>query len=66
MVAGMAETGQICDEPLHEKEEGRSTQDTLAKPGLGGITHCSSKSVPLMDKTSPERAGRCLERVAVC
>jgi hypothetical protein len=40
MVVGMAETGQRCDEPLHEKEEGRSTQDTLAEPGLGGITHC--------------------------
>jgi hypothetical protein len=40
MVAEMAETGQRCDEPLHEKEEGRSTQDTLAEPGLGGITHC--------------------------
>jgi hypothetical protein len=25
MVAGMAETGQRCDEPLHEKKEGRST-----------------------------------------
>jgi hypothetical protein len=36
MVAGMAETGQRCDEPLHEKKEGRSTQDTLAEPGLGG------------------------------
>jgi hypothetical protein len=23
MVAGMAEAGQRCDEPLHEKEEGR-------------------------------------------
>jgi hypothetical protein len=40
MVVGMAETGQRCDEPLHEKEEGRPTQDTLAEPDLGGITHC--------------------------
>jgi hypothetical protein len=36
MVARMAETGQRCDEPLHRKKEGRSTQDTLAEPGLGG------------------------------
>jgi hypothetical protein len=36
MVVGMAETGQRCDEPLHEKEEGCSTEDTLAEPGLGG------------------------------
>ena len=40
MVAGMAEIGQRCDEPLHKKEEGRYTQDTLAEPGLGGVTHC--------------------------
>jgi hypothetical protein len=66
MVVGMAETGQRCDEPLHEKKEGRSTQDTLAEPGLGGITHCRWNVLPLMDRTSPERAGRCLERVAVC
>jgi hypothetical protein len=25
---------------LHRKKEGRSTQDTLVEPGLGGITHC--------------------------
>jgi hypothetical protein len=36
MVARMAETGQRCDEPLHKKEEGRPTQDTLVEPGLGG------------------------------
>ena len=36
----MAEAGQRYDEPLQEKKEGRSTQDTLAEPGLGGITHC--------------------------
>jgi hypothetical protein len=35
MVAGMAETGQRCDELFHRKKEGRSTQDTLAEPGLG-------------------------------
>jgi hypothetical protein len=66
MVAGMAETGQRYDEPLHMKKEGRSTQDTLAKPDLGGITHFRWNVCPLMDRTSPRRAGRCLERVAVC
>ena len=66
MVTGMAETGQRCDESLHEKEEGRSTQDTLAEPGLGGDHPLQMERVPLMDRTSPERAGRCLERVAVC
>ena len=39
MVAGMAEIGQRCDKPMHEKEEGHPTQDTLAEPGLGGITY---------------------------
>jgi hypothetical protein len=66
MVAGMAETGQRYDEPLHMKKEGRSTQDTLAEPGLGGITHFRWNVCPLMDRTSPRRAGRYLERVAVC
>jgi hypothetical protein len=66
MVAGMAETGQRYDEPLHEKKEGRSTQDTLVELGLGGINHCRWNILPLMDRTSLGRAGRCLERVAVC
>jgi hypothetical protein len=35
MVAKMVETGQRCDDPLHKKKEGRSTQDTLAEPDLG-------------------------------
>jgi hypothetical protein len=66
MVVGMAETGQRYDEPLHMKKEGRSTQDTLAETGIGGITHFRWNVCPLMDRTSPRRAGRCLERVAVC
>jgi hypothetical protein len=39
MVVGMAETGQRYDKPLHEKKEGRSTQETLEEPSLEGITH---------------------------
>jgi hypothetical protein len=66
MVAGMEDTGQRCDEPLHEKKEGCSTQDTLAEPDLGGITRRRWNVCPLMDRTSPERAGCCLEHVAVC
>jgi hypothetical protein len=66
MVAGMAETGQCYDEPLHMKKEGRSTQDTLVEPDLGGITHFRWNVCPLMDRTSPRRVGRYLERVAVC
>jgi hypothetical protein len=65
MVVGMAETRQCCDEPLHMKKEGRSTQDTLAEPGLGGITHFRWNVFLLMDRTSPKRSGRHLERVAV-
>jgi hypothetical protein len=40
MVAGMAEAGQRCDEPLHEEEEGRPYRVTLAEIGLRGFTHC--------------------------
>jgi hypothetical protein len=32
MVAGMAETGQRYDEPLHEKKEGRSTRTLWQSP----------------------------------
>jgi hypothetical protein len=66
MVVGMAETGQCCDEPLHEKEEGRSTQDTLAEPDLGGDHPLQMGQLLLMDRTSPEAPGCCLEHVAVC
>jgi hypothetical protein len=65
MVVGMTEIGQCCDEPLHMKKEGRSTQDTLAELGLGGITHFRWNVFLLMDRTSPMRSGRHLERVAV-
>ena len=36
MVAGMAETGQRHDEPLHEEDRRTFHQDTLVEPGLGG------------------------------
>jgi hypothetical protein len=65
MVAGMAETGRCYDELLHMKKEGRSTQDTLAELGLGGITHFRWNVCPLMDRTSPRRAGCYLEHVTV-
>jgi hypothetical protein len=38
MVAGMAEAGQSCDEPLHKEEEGRPHQDVLAEIGPMGIS----------------------------
>jgi hypothetical protein len=40
MVAGMAEAGQSCDEPLHGEEEGRPHQDALAEIDLWGISPC--------------------------
>jgi hypothetical protein len=40
MVVGMAEAGQRRDEPLHEEDRRTFHQDTMAEPGLGGITHC--------------------------
>jgi hypothetical protein len=39
MVVGIAEVGQYCDENLQEEDRGTFHQDTIAKPGLGGITH---------------------------
>jgi hypothetical protein len=40
MVAGMAEAGQSCDEPLHGEEEGRPHQDALAEIDLWGTSPC--------------------------
>jgi len=65
MVVGMEETGQCCDEPWHRKKEGSSTQETLAEPGLRGITHFTWNVFLLMDRTSPRRVGCYLEHVAV-
>jgi hypothetical protein len=47
------------------EEEGRSTQDTLIEPSLGGLTHFIWNVFLLMDMTSPRRLGRHLEHVAV-
>jgi hypothetical protein len=65
MVTGMAEIGQCYDEPLHMKKEGHSTQDTLAEPVLGGITHFRWNVFLLMERTSPRRSRHHLEPVAV-
>jgi hypothetical protein len=65
MVVGMTEIGHCYDKTLHVKKEGCSTQDTLAEPGLGGITHFRWNIFLLMDRTSPRRVGRYLEHVAV-
>ena len=40
MVAGMAEAGQHCDEPLHEEEKDILTQDAFGRAQPRGITHC--------------------------
>jgi hypothetical protein len=40
MVAGMAEVGQRCDEPLHEEEEGRPHLGCFGRARPRGITHC--------------------------
>jgi hypothetical protein len=66
MVAGMIEIGQCCDDPLHEKEEGRPNQDTLAEPRPEGIHLLQMGCLLLMDRTSPEVVGHCLEHVVVC
>jgi hypothetical protein len=65
MVVGMAETRQRYDEPLHKKKEGRSTQD-FGRARPRGDRPLQMGRLLLMDRTSPERAGRCLERVAGC
>jgi hypothetical protein len=66
MVAGMAEAGQRCDEPLHEKEEGRPYQGHFGRARPRGDHPLQMGRLLLMDRTSPEAAGRFLEHVAVC
>jgi hypothetical protein len=56
MVAGMAEAGQSCDDPLHKEEEGRPHQEVFGRD----LTHGDQ---PLADGTMvlvirmPPRAG---------
>jgi hypothetical protein len=66
MVAGMAEAGQRCDEPLHKKEEGRPYPGHFGRARPRGDHPLQMGRLLLMDRTSPEAAGRFLEHVAVC
>ena len=66
MVAGMAEIGQRYDEPLHEKEEGRPYRGNFGGAWPRGNHPLEMGRLLLMDRTSPEAAGRFLEHVAVC
>jgi hypothetical protein len=66
MVVGMPETGQCCDEPLHEKEEGRPYPGHFDRARPRGDHLLQMGRLLLMDKTSHEAARRCLEHVAVC
>ena len=52
MVAGMAEAGQSCDDPLHEEEEGRPHQDDLEKIDLWGSAPAAG-TMALMGRTPP-------------
>jgi hypothetical protein len=65
MVAGMAETGQSYDEPLHGEEEGHPP-GRFGRAQPRGDHPLQMERLPLMDRTSPEAAGRFLECVAVC
>jgi hypothetical protein len=65
MVAGMAEAGQSCDEPLHGEEEGRPHQDALAEIDLWGSAPAGGM-MALMGRTPPGQTGRFLEDVAAC
>jgi hypothetical protein len=38
MDVGMAEAGQLCDEPVHGEEEGRLHQDVWQRPWPMGIS----------------------------
>jgi hypothetical protein len=65
MVAGMAEAGQRCDEPLHEKKKD-VPPGHFGRARPRGDHPLQMGRLLLMDRTSPEAAGRFLEHVAVC
>ena len=58
MVFGMAEAGQHCDEPLQEKEEGHPYPGHFGRARPRGDHPLQMGRLLLMDKTSPEVAGR--------
>jgi hypothetical protein len=62
----MVETGQRCDEPLHEKEEGRPYRGHFGRARLSGDHPLQMGRLLLMDRMPPEAAGRFMEHVAVC
>jgi hypothetical protein len=66
MVAGMAEAGQSCDEPLHKEEEGRPHQDVFGRDLTHGDQPLADGTMVLVIRTPPRAAGRFLEHVAVC
>ena len=63
MVAGMAEAGQSCDEPLHGQEEGRPHQDVLAETIAYGDQPLTDGTWTMMDRTPPVIVGRLLGHV---
>jgi hypothetical protein len=65
MVAGMAEAGQRCDEHCTKKKKDVPPgHHSRARPR--GDHPLQMGRLLLMDRTSPEAAGRFLEHVAVC
>jgi hypothetical protein len=56
MVAGMAEAGQSCDEPLHGEEEGRPHQDDFGRDLTHGDQPLADGMMVLVIRMPP-RAG---------
>jgi hypothetical protein len=65
MVAGMAKTGQSCDEPLHGEKKDALIRTLWQKLTYGGSAPTGGM-MALRDRTPPEQTGRFLEDVAVC
>jgi hypothetical protein len=65
MVAGMAEAGQSCDEPLQRRRRTPSS-GRFGRDLTYGDQPLADGMMALMDRTPPRAAGRFLEHVAVC
>jgi hypothetical protein len=54
MVVGMAEAGQICEEPLHKEEEGRPHQDIFGRVLTHGDQPLADGTMVLVIRTPPK------------
>jgi hypothetical protein len=64
MDVGMAEAGQLCDEPVHREEEGRPHRDVVAETMAYGDQPLTDGTLTWLIRTPSGQDGRLLGHVA--